>query len=196
MATLTNRWWGQIWVIQKRFPQFWMIHIIAQILGEIWGFTQIWVIRCSLWWNDYHSKLGDNCTHPSDLSDALKLREIKTPPIITQAFASQNINLVLVSNVYKMFNHMHQTFISKPWLLKMGCIMYMSYYHFFYHFPAITKLSPTFKHLVYNVNFILYLSHYPLLSIHSRRANQSQKILRITLSSVLGNHSLKLFITD
>ena len=36
-----------------------------------------------------------------------KLREIKTTLIITQAFTSQNINLVVVSNSYKMFNHMH-----------------------------------------------------------------------------------------
>ena len=50
---------------------------------------------------------------------------------------------------------------------------------FFNHFPAITDLLPTIKHLVYNINCILYLSHYPFLSIYSRRANQSQKILCI-----------------
>ena len=75
MATLKNRWRVQIWVIQKWFPS--VMGDSFHCLNSGWkpkseGFTQIWVIRCSLWWNDYHSKLGDNCTDPSDLSDALK----------------------------------------------------------------------------------------------------------------------------
>ena len=154
-------------------PQFWVksegslksgwhgLHCGEMIITQNWTTTvlipQIWV------------------THS-------KLREIKTPPIMTQAFTSQNINLVVVSNVTKC---------------SIICIKNLSVLLFDNTcVVAVMYFNTVSQQLVYNINFILYLSHYPLLSIYSRRANQIKKILCITLSRVLGDHRLKLFITD
>ena len=53
---------------------------------------------------------------------------------------------------------------------------------------AITKLSPTIRHLNYNINFIPYLSLKPLWSTYPRRANQILKIPRNTLPRIVGDH--------
>ena len=70
----------------------------------------------------------------------------------------------------------------------MSCIIYIyAYITDFYYFSVITKLSPTIRHLVYDINFILYLPHYALLSIYSRRANQSKKLCISRFQEFSGN---------
>ena len=86
MTTLKIRWRGQIWLIQKWFPKFWVVHVILR--------------------DDYHSTLGHNCTHPSDLSDALKTEGNKNTTHYHRRIHITKHQFGVVNNVYKMLNNM------------------------------------------------------------------------------------------
>ena len=197
----------QFWVIKRDFPG-WFI-----ALPQFCVKTQLWGVHSNLRRDDYHPKMGHNWAHPSHMSDALKI-EGKAKNLLLSPKHSHHKTLFVV--LYVMFTKCSIIWIknSSVLLLDNICVVAVMYFsaaspdfwkwvasctcHIIDWFFITFRLSPSFRRLS-NIKFMistLYCIFSIALSIYSRWANQSKKILCITLSRVLVDHRLKLLIAD
>ena len=175
MTTLKNRWSTQFWVIWAWFPQFW---VIAQIWGftQIWGipdgFTQIWVM---IW---FHLNLSSSLKSEFITQIWGKSTAELFPKSTYYRPSIHNVIFVVVGSIRIIGDHIQVAihylcfFTINAWQFRNGkegfrhckletpstswsCSCHLS---FLSSPSAITKLSPTIRHLNYNINFILYLS--------------------------------------
>ena len=178
MTTLKNRWFPQFWVI----AQIWGF---TQIWGIPDGFTQTWVMDqpigmgyiTQIWGKSTAELFPQIWVMNSDLSDELRFEWKNKKQNTYYRPSIHNVIFVVVGKIRIIGDHIQVAihylcfFTINAWQFRnckggfhhckletpstRSCSCHLS---FLSSPSAITKLSPTIRHLNYNINFILHLS--------------------------------------